>query len=72
MMKKYMIEYGLWTGLVLICFAIMLFILDAHYENSSSTQIINALIQISGITLACIAFKKQNDSYKILKYACFQ
>ena len=62
MMKKYMIEYGLWTGLVLICFAIMLFLLDAHYENSSSTQIINALIQISGITLACIAFKKHNDS----------
>ena len=61
-MKKYMIEYGVWTGITLICFAIMLFILGAHYENSTSTQIINTLIQVSGITIACLAFKKENKS----------
>ena len=61
-MKKYMIEYGLWTGITLISFAIMLFILGAHYENSTSTQVINALIQVSGITIACLAFKKENKS----------
>jgi len=57
-----MIEYGLWTGITLISFAIMLFILGAHYENSTSTQVINALIQVSGITIACLAFKKENKS----------
>ncbi|MFL2638731.1 MAG: DUF4199 domain-containing protein [Flavobacteriaceae bacterium] len=60
--KKYMIEFGLWTGITLVCFAIMLFFLDAHYENSTSTQIINLLIQFSGITIACLAFKKENNS----------
>jgi hypothetical protein len=40
----------------------MLFFLGAHYENSTSTQIINALIQFSGITIACLAFKKANSN----------
>ena len=58
--KKYIIEFGVWTGITLVSFAIMLFFLEAHYENSTSTQIINALIQFSGITIACLAFKKAN------------
>jgi hypothetical protein len=56
------LEYGTWTGVTLISFAIMLFFLGAHYENSTSTQIINALIQFSGITIACLAFKKANSN----------
>ena len=60
--KKYMLEYGTWTGITLISFAIMLFFLEAHYENSTSTQIINTLIQFSGITIACLAYKKANSS----------
>jgi len=60
--KKYMLEYVTWTGVTLISFAIMLFFLGAHYENSTSTQIINALIQFSGITIACLAFKKANSN----------
>ena len=60
--KKYIIEFGSWTGITLVSFAIMLFFLEAHYENSTSTQIINALIQISGITIACLAFKKANSN----------
>ena len=60
--KKYMLEYGTWAGVTLISFAIMLFFLGAHYENSTSTQIINALIQFSGITIACLAFKKANSN----------
>ena len=38
------------------------FFLGAHYENSTSTQIVNALIQFSGITIACLAFKKANSN----------
>jgi len=62
--KKYIIEFGAWTGITLVSFAIMLFFLEAHYENSTSTQIINALIQFSGITIACLAFKKANSNKK--------
>ena len=60
--KKYILEFGAWTGVVLVSFAIMLFFLDAHYENSTTTQIINALIQFSGITLACLNFKNANSN----------
>ena len=60
--KKYMLEFGTWTAITLISFAIMLFFLEAHYENSTSTQIINAIIQFSGITIACLAYKKANSS----------
>ena len=60
--KKYMLEFGTWTAITLISFAIMLFFLEAHYENSTSTQIINTLIQFSGITIACLAYKKANSS----------
>ena len=60
--KKYILEFGAWTGVVLVSFAIMLFFLDAHYENSTTTQIINALIQLSGITLACLNFKNANSN----------
>ena len=60
--KKYILEYGIWTGIASITFAIMLFFLEAHYENSTSTQLINGLIQFSGITIACLAFKKANSN----------
>ena len=60
--KEYMANYGLYTGITLISFSLMLFFLDAHYEQDSFGQIINTLIQFSGITLGCIAFKKANDN----------
>ena len=60
--KKYIVQFGAWTGLTLVSFAIMLFFLEAHYENSTSTQLINALIQLSGVTIACLTFKNANSN----------
>ena len=60
--KQYMINYGLITGIVLITFSLMLFFLDAHYEQDAFVQITNTVITFGGITLACIAFKKSNDN----------
>ena len=58
--KQYMINYGLTTSTVLISFALMLFFLDAHYEQDTFVQITNTLITFTGITLGCLAFKKAN------------
>ena len=60
--KQYMINYGLTTSTVLISFALMLFFLDAHYEQDAFVQITNTLITFTGITLGCLAFKKSNDN----------
>ena len=60
--KKYILEFGAWTGIALVSFAIMLFILEAHYDNSTSVQMINGLIQLFGVTIACLSFKKANSN----------
>ena len=67
--NKFAIEYGILTGGTGLIFAVMLFILDAHYENSTSTQIINGTIQLVGVTIACIAFKKANYGFITLSQA---
>ena len=60
--KQYMINYGLTTSTVLISFSLMLFFLDAHYEQDAFVQITNTLITFTGITLGCLAYKKANDN----------
>ena len=41
---------------------LMLFFLDAHYEQDTFVQITNTVITFAGITVGCLAFKKANDS----------
>ena len=60
--KQFMINYGLTTGVVLICFSLMLFFLDAHYEQNAFVQITNTVITFAGITVGCLAFKKANEN----------
>ena len=63
--KKYILNYGLITSVVLTTFSLMLFFLEAHYEQDAFVQITNTLITFLGITLGCLAYKKANDN-KIL------
>lgn len=67
--NKFAIKYGVITAGTGLIFAIMLFVLDAHYENSTSTQIINGIIQLAGVTIACISFKKTNSGFITLSQA---
>ena len=60
--KQYMINYGLMTSVVLLTFSLMLFFLDAHYEQDTVVQITNSVITFAGITLGCLAYKKANDN----------
>ena len=57
-----MINYGLITSSVLVSFSLMLFFLEAHYEQDSVVQITNMVITFAGITLGCLAYKKANDN----------
>ena len=58
--NKFALKYGFLTGLIGIVWFIMLFVLEAHYENSWPRFIIETTIQLSGIILASLAFKKKN------------
>tara|TARA_X000000368_G_scaffold131778_1_gene103481 strand:- start:188 stop:712 length:525 start_codon:yes stop_codon:yes gene_type:complete len=58
--RKYIITYGIYTGLALISWLIMLFILKAHYENSWTRFFTEITIQLVGIVLAALAYKKNN------------
>ena len=60
--KQFIINYGLITGIVLISFSLMLFFLEAHYEQNAFVQITNTVISFAGITLGCLAYKKANDN----------
>ena len=38
--KNYMINYGLTTSVVLVSFSLMLFFLEAHYEQDTTQTIV--------------------------------
>ena len=60
--KEYMVNYGLITSVVLVTFSLMLFFLEAHYEQGTVEQMTNTVIIFAGITLGCLAYKKANDN----------
>ena len=61
--KKFIINTGLFTGIVSVTFGIMLFSLDAHYENETASQVISVIIQLSGIIWGAHEFKKANSGF---------
>ena len=63
--RKYIITYGIYTGLALISWLIMLFILKAHYENSWTRFFTEITIQLVGIILAALAYKKNNGTKSV-------
>jgi|TARA_B110000444_G_C18566313_1_gene467206 hypothetical protein len=65
--NKFALKYGFLTGLIGIVWLIMLFVLEAHYENSWPRFIIETTIQLSGIILASLAFKKKNLGFISIK-----
>ena len=61
--KKFIINAGLFTGTVSVVFGIMLYSLDAHYENGTASQVISVIIQLSGIIWGAYEFKKANSGF---------
>ena len=61
--KKFIINAGLFTGSVSVVFGIMLYSLDAHYENGTASQVISVIIQLSGIIWGAYEFKKANSGF---------
>ena len=62
-------RYGQIYGGISVAFAIMLFIMDMHYQGGSLQQWAGLLIMVGSITAGQLAFRKQNDGYLNLSEA---
>jgi uncharacterized membrane protein len=68
-LKSTILQYGLIYGGISVAFAIMLFIMDMHYQGGSLQNWAGLLIMVGSITFAQIAYRKQNDGYLNLSEA---
>lgn len=68
-LKSTILQYGLIYGGISVAFAIMLFIMDMHYQGGSLQNWAGLIIMVGSITFAQIAYRKQNDGYLNLSEA---
>ena len=59
--KQISINYGLISGGIGVVFSLMLYFMDALYNQDSATQWITTLISVTIIVLGIVAYKKSND-----------
>tara|TARA_R110001606_G_C15080782_1_gene617226 strand:+ start:75 stop:596 length:522 start_codon:yes stop_codon:yes gene_type:complete len=55
---KFALNYGVLTGVIGIVFAIMLFTMNMHYDQSAGVQVTQTLILAAGIVFGILQFKK--------------
>ncbi|NER12002.1 DUF4199 family protein [Leptobacterium flavescens] len=67
--RKFSINYGLLLGGINIVFAIMLAVMELHYQRDISQQIIGVVILAAVIGIAIYQFKKANASFLSLGQA---
>ena len=68
-LKATIFQYGQIYGGISVAFAIMLFIMDMHYQGGSLQQWTALIIMVGSITFAQIAYRKLNDGYLNLSEA---
>ena len=68
-LKSTILQYGLIYGGISVAFAIMLFIMDMHYQGGSLQQWAGLLIMVGSITAGQLAFRKLNNGYLNLSEA---
>ena len=68
-LKATIFQYGQIYGGISVAFAIMLFIMDMHYQGGSLQQWTGLIIMVGSITFAQIAYRKLNDGYLNLSEA---
>ena len=59
----YALQYGLIYCIILVVFAIMLYTMDMHYQNSTLSTVVNILIGVGGILWGMLAYKKDNGGF---------
>ncbi len=68
-LKKYIQQYGALLGGISVVFGLMLFSLDMHYQNETSTTIVSIAITIGVIAFAQYNYRKDNEGFMSLSRA---
>ncbi|MDB9835679.1 DUF4199 domain-containing protein [Flavobacteriaceae bacterium] len=62
-LKKYILQYGTLLGGISVVFGLMLFSLNMHYQNETSTTIVSIAITIGVIAFAQYSYRKDNEGF---------
>ena len=60
-LKKYILQYGALLGGISVVFGLMLFSLDMHYQNETSTTIVSLVLTLGVIFFAQYSYRKDNE-----------
>ena len=60
-LKKYILQYGALLGGISVVFGLMLFSLDMHYQNETSTTIVSLVLTLGVIVFAQYSYLKDNQ-----------
>jgi hypothetical protein len=60
---KFSLNYGLILGLISVVYGVMLYSLDAHTTQDTSTQVISIVLMIAITLWGIYNFKKANNGY---------
>ncbi len=60
---KFAAKYGLYAGLIIVAFALMLFNMDAHADPDSPAQYVNMVILLACIILPILGYKKSQGGF---------
>ncbi|MDG1058347.1 MAG: DUF4199 domain-containing protein [Flavobacteriaceae bacterium] len=65
-LKKYILQYGALLGGISVVFGLMLFSLEMHYQNETSTTLVSIAITIGVIAFAQYSYRKDNEGFMSL------
>ena len=65
-LKKYISQYGALLGCISVVFGLMLFSMDMHYQNETSTTIVSLVLTLGIIVFAQYSYRKDNEDFMSL------
>ena len=65
-LKKYILQNGALLGGISVVFGLMLFSLEMHYQNETSTTLVSIAITIGVIAFAQYSYRKDNEGFMSL------
>jgi hypothetical protein len=62
-LKKYILQYGALLGSISVVFGLMLFSMDMHYQNETSTTVVSLVLTMGVIAFAQYSYRKDNEDF---------
>ena len=62
-LKKYILQYGALLGGISVVFGLMLFSMDMHYQNETSTRVVSLVLTMGVIAFAQYSYRKDNEGF---------